>query len=119
LLRVVEPGEFQHFASIGNLMRDEARQDAEILLQRLATEVNDTSGELSVLYVREGVPREELLKLIDEEPAISILVLAAGTGPEGPGPLVSAVTGRYVNRLRIPVTIVPGSLTDQAIDELT
>ncbi len=119
LLRVVEPSEFQHFASIGNLMRDEARQEAEILLQRMATEVNDTSGELPVLYVREGVSREELLKLIDEEPAISILVLAAGTGPEGPGPLVSAVTGRYLNRLRIPVTIVPGSLTDQAIDELT
>ena len=119
LLRVVEPSEFQHFAAIGNLMRDEARQAAEILLQRMATEVNETSGELPVLYVREGVPREELLKLIDEEPGISILVLAAGTGPEGPGPLVAAMTGRYVNRLRIPVTIVPGLLTDQAIDELT
>lgn len=119
LLRVVEPTEFQHFAAIGDLMRDEARQEAELLLQRMAAEVNETSGEVPVLYVREGAPRDELLKLIDEEPSISILVLAAGTGPEGPGPLVSAMTGRYVNRLHIPLTMVPGSLTDQAIDELS
>jgi len=104
LLRVVEPSEFQHFAAIGNLMREEARQDAEVLLQRMATE---------------GIARDELLKLIHEEPSISVLVLAAGTGPEGPGPLVSALTGKYVNRLPIPVTIVPGTLTDEAIDELT
>lgn len=119
LLRVVEPAEFQHFAAIGNLMREEARQEAEILLQRLATEVNETSGEVPMLYVREGQPRDELLKLIDEEPSISILVLASGTGPDGPGPLCSALSGRYINRLRIPLTIVPGNLTDEAIDALT
>lgn len=119
LLRVVEPAEFQHFAAIANRMRDEARQDAETLLQRLAAEVNETSGELPMLYVREGNARDELLALINEEPSMSILVLAAGTGPEGPGPLISALSGKYVNRLRIPLTIVPGSLTDDAIDALT
>jgi nucleotide-binding universal stress UspA family protein len=119
LLRVTERPEFQHFAAIGNLMQAEARQDAEKLLQRMAELVNETSGELPVLYVREGEARDELLKLIDLEPSISILVLAVGTGPEGPGPLYSALTGRYVNRLRIPLTIVPGNLTDEAIDALT
>jgi nucleotide-binding universal stress UspA family protein len=119
LLRVVAPAEYQAFAAITNLMRAEARADAEALLQRMAGEVNQIAGDLPVLYVREGDPREELLALIDEEPGISILVLAAGTGPEGPGPLVDALTGRHVNRLRIPLTIVPGTLTDRAIDALT
>lgn len=119
LLRVAEPAEFQHFASIGDLMREESRAAAEALLHRLAAEVNAMSGEVPMLYVREGVARDELLALINEEPSISILVLAAGTGPDGPGPLVSALTGKYVNRLRTPLTIVPGSLTDDAIDALT
>lgn len=119
LLRVVEPIEFQHFAAIDNLMRDEARQEAEVLLQRMAGEVHDLSGEYPTLYAREGQPRDELLKLISEEPSISILVLAAGTGPEGPGPLISALTSKYVSRLRVPLTIVPGSLSDAAIDALT
>ncbi|PKU23385.1 universal stress protein [Telmatospirillum siberiense] len=119
LLRVLEPPEFQHFAAIGNLMQAEARQAAEALLQRLAETVNETSGEVPMLYVREGDPRDQLLKLIDEEPSISILVLAAGTGPDGPGPLCQALTGRYLDRLHIPLTIVPGSLSDDAIDALT
>jgi len=119
LLRVIAPAEFQHFAAIGNLMRDEARAEAEELLLRLAGQLQEISGEMPVIYVREGDARDELLALIDEEPAISILVLAAGTGPGGPGPLISALTGRSAGKLRVPLTIVPGHLTDQIIDNLT
>ncbi|CAA7614080.1 Universal stress protein UspA and related nucleotide-binding protein [Candidatus Terasakiella magnetica] len=119
LLRVIEPTEFQHFASIGNLMRAEARQEAETLLNRLAGDVNTVSGHLPVLFVREGNPRDELLKVITEEPSISVLVLAADTGPGGPGPLVTALTGKYVGKMRVPVTIVPGSLTPEQIDQIT
>ena len=39
--------------------------------------------------IREGDTAEEILKLIDEDADIGILVLAAGTGKEGPGPLVA------------------------------
>lgn len=118
LLRVIEPAEIQHFATIGNLMEAEARQEAETLLQRLAGEVNEYSGHMPVLYVREGKPREELFKLIDEEPRISILVLAADTGSGGPGPLVTALTGKFVGKLRIPVTIVPGNLSREQIEAI-
>ncbi|MDO8607673.1 MAG: universal stress protein [Phaeospirillum sp.] len=119
LLRVIEPAEYQHFASIGNLMRAEAREAAEELLHRLATEVNALSGHVPVLYVREGEPREELIKVIAEEPSISVLVLGADTGSKGPGPLITALTGKYMGKMRVPVTIVPGSLTDDQIDQIT
>jgi nucleotide-binding universal stress UspA family protein len=119
LLRVIEPAEYQHFASIGNLMREEARQEAETLLNRLAGEVNAVSGHLPVLHVREGNPREELMQVIAEEPSISVLVLGADPGAKGPGPLVTALAGKYVGKLRIPITIVPGNLTDEQIDQIT
>lgn len=119
LLRVIAPAEFQHFAAIGQLMSEEARAEAEQLLQRLGAEVREISGEQPLIHVREGDPRDELLALIDQEPSISVLVLAAGTGADGPGPLVSALTGRLIGKLRIPMTIVPGSLTDRLIDNLT
>jgi hypothetical protein len=73
---------------------------------------------MPVLVLREGSRRDELLKLIDEDPSISILVLAAATGPKGPGPLVSEFTGKLVGRLRIPVTIVPGNLSMEAIEKI-
>jgi nucleotide-binding universal stress UspA family protein len=118
LLRVIPPAEYHQFAKIAKLMAIEAREDAERLLKRMADEVHANSGEFPAIYVRQGEPREQVLALIDEEPSFSILVLAAGTGPQGPGPLVDALTGRYVNRLRIPITIVPGTLSDQTIDSL-
>ena len=119
LLRVIEPTEYEHFASIGNLMRAEAREAAEELLNRLAGDVNQMSGHMPVLHVREGTPRDELIALIAEEPSISVLVLAADTGPGGPGPLVTALTGKYIGKLRVPLTLVPGSLTAVQIDAIT
>jgi hypothetical protein len=74
---------------------------------------------MPIVYIREGRPQEELLALINEEPDISILVLAAGTGQSGPGPLVSYLSGKPVARLRIPITIVPGGLTIEQIDALS
>ena len=118
MLHVIEPADFQHWMTVGDLMREEARSEAEQLLQRLATRVNELTGQLPILYLREGDRRDELLKLIDEEPSIQILVLAANVGQGGPGPLVSALTGRFLSRLRIPMTIVPGNLSDEDIDAI-
>ena len=119
LLHVIEPADFQHWMSVGDLMREEARSEGEQLLQKLAAEVNDLTGTLPVLYVREGSRREALMTLIDEEPSISILVLGANVGPRGPGPLVSNLTGKLIGKLRVPVTIVPGNLSDEEIDSIS
>ena len=119
MLYVVEPADFQHWMAVGDLMREEARSEGERLLQRLAARVNDLAGSMPVLYVREGERREELFKLIDEEPSISILVLGASTEKRGPGPLVTALTGKLIGKLRIPITIVPGNLREEDIDAIS
>ena len=40
------------------------------------------------------MPTEEIHKLIEEDQDIAILVLAAGAGKEGPGPLVASIAGK-------------------------
>ncbi len=119
LLYVIEPADFQHWMAVEDLMRDERRQEAEEVLQKYSAQVQEWSGKTPVLYVREGKMREELLKLIDEDRSISILVLGAATGTAGPGPLVSSLAGKMSDRLRVPLTIVPGNLTDEQIESLT
>ena len=94
-------------------------EPAEELLQRLCEEVAPIAGSMPMVYIREGRRPDELLALINEEPTISILVLAAGTGPEGPGPLISYLTGKTAARLRIPITIVPGGLSLDQVDALS
>jgi len=119
LLYVIEPSELQHWVAIENLAREERREEAEQLLQRLCEEIAPISGAMPIVYIREGRRRDELLSLIAEEPGISILVLAAGTGPEGPGPLISYLANQAAARLRIPITIVPGGLTLEQLDAVS
>jgi len=119
LLYVIEPSELQHWVAIENLAREESREEAEQLLQRVCEEIAPIAGTMPMVYIREGRRRDELLALIAEEPSISILVLAAGTDPEGPGPLITYLTGQAVARLRIPITIVPGGLTLEQLDAVS
>jgi nucleotide-binding universal stress UspA family protein len=119
LLRVIPHEESHGLASVEALMREEAQQEAEQLLQRLAKTVVDEIGALPILYIKEGSPRDELMDLVTHDPSISILVLAAGTGPEGPGPLISFLATKGMSKLRIPVTIVPGNLTHEQIDAIS
>lgn len=100
-------------------MREEARAEAEGFLQKYSAEVQEWTGELPSLYVREGKPAETILALIEEEPRISILVLGAGTDKKGPGPLVSSIGGKMSGKFPIPITIVPGTLTPDQLDMLT
>ncbi|HJQ55559.1 MAG TPA: universal stress protein [Vineibacter sp.] len=119
LLYVMEPPEPQHWAAIGDLMREEARQRAEDVVAGVADQVVAATGLAPIVHFREGGRREQLLKLLAEDTSISILVLAAGTGTEGPGPLVSTLVGKYVGILKVPLTIVPGSLSDAQVDAVT
>jgi nucleotide-binding universal stress UspA family protein len=115
MLCVAQLADFQQWRGVEEIMRDEAHQEAENLLHNAAKEVNDLSGIISELVIVEGSTKEAVIALIESDKDISILVLAAGTSKEGPGPLVSMVSGQEYT---IPVTIVPGGLTDEEIDAL-
>ena len=119
LLYVIEPAEFQHWASVGDLMREERRQEAEDLLKIISNIVYKRTGKMPIVYIREGIISEQLMELIEQETDISLLVLGASSGAEGPGPLVSYLVHKMAGRLRVPVTVVPGSLSDDEIDAIT
>ncbi|HKD24155.1 MAG TPA: universal stress protein [Rhizomicrobium sp.] len=116
LLCIAEPGEFQQWRGVEEIMREEARQEAEGLIYAAAKVVNELSGIMPELIIAEGRATECLLDLIRNDRDISILVLAAGTAKEGPGPLVTMFAGP--GQHPIPVTIVPGAFTDEEIDVL-
>ena len=54
---------------------------------------------------------------LEDDQDIAILVLAAGAGKEGPGPLVASIAGKGA-AFPIPVTVVPQNLSDEDIDSL-
>ena len=119
LLYIVEPAEFQHWMAVGDLMREERRDEAEETLQVVASVVQKSTGRTPIIYIREGEITEQLIKLLEEESGIDLLVLGAATGPDGPGPLVSQIVQKMAGRLPVPITIVPGNLSDEQIDAIT
>jgi nucleotide-binding universal stress UspA family protein len=119
LLYVVPPADFQQWAGVERLMREEAHEEGERALHDAAKRVNEIVGTMPELVIREGRPVDEIRELLKEDRAISILVLAAGTSKEGPGPLVSLIASPAVSSYPIPVTVVPGNLSDEQVDSLT
>ena len=119
MLRVIETKDRnQQWLGVADIMREEAHEEANAVLDRYAGRANGVAGITPDRAIREGETAEEILKLIDEDEDIAILVLAAGTGKEGPGPLVSGL-GKNVGTFPIPLAIVPGQLNDEELDSMT
>ena len=118
LICVAQLGDFQQWRGVEEIMRDEAHEEAESAIHNAAKYVNDLSGLIPELIIEHGETAECVMTLIKSDSNISILVLAAGTSKEGPGPLVSLLAGPQAGAYPIPVTIVPGRLSDEEIDAL-
>jgi nucleotide-binding universal stress UspA family protein len=115
LLASASPPDFQQWRGVEEIMEDEAHAEAEALLHDAAKTVNDLAGILPELVILQGRVTECVSQLLKEDKDISILILAAGTGKQGPGPLVTMFAGGLQ---AVPVTIVPGTLTADAIDAI-
>ena len=117
LLYIITPDDFQHWLGVEKIMREEANATARAALDGYANKVRQKLGIEPEMVVREGKPTEEIHKLIEEDQDIAILVLAAGAGKEGPGPLVASIAGKAA-AFPIPVTVVPQNLSDEDIANL-
>lgn len=119
LLYVIEPPEFQHWMGVEQAMREEAREAAENRLQSLAEDIQKETTIIPEFVIRDGFMKEQVLSLIEEDPDVRILVLAASPDTGGPGPLVKSLVGEMSGTFAIPITVVPGNLTTRQLDAVT
>jgi nucleotide-binding universal stress UspA family protein len=119
MLRIIETeDQNQQWLGVAEVMRAEAHEEANAALDRAAGRANGIAAITPERVIREGDPAEQIIDVIDNDVDISMLVLAANPGPEGPGPLTT-IMAKTVGSFPIPVTIVPGDLSDEAIDALS
>lgn len=115
MLAVISPDEFQHFMGVADVMRAEAHEKIEAHFQVFKDRMEKREGITPSLVVREGDKVDAVIEQLKSDPEIGIVVIGAGTEKGGPGLLVSALTGRRLADLRVPITIVPGSMTKEDI----
>jgi nucleotide-binding universal stress UspA family protein len=118
ILSIISPDEFRHWAGVGEIMREEARDRIRAHYEVFAKWMRDKQGVDPELAIREGEPVPEILAQIRDDPEIGVLVLGAGTDKSGPGPLVTALT-RQSGTLPVPITIVPGDLSKERLEAVT
>src|SRR5919109_346904 len=119
MLRVIETEDrSQQWLGVADIMRAEAHEEANAALDRAAARANGLAGITPERVIREGEVAQEILNTIDEDEDIAALVLAAASGKEGPGPLVSNLA-KNAGTYPIPVAIVPGHLSDEDLDALS
>lgn len=121
LLSVIDSQDFTQFLGVEEVMRAEAREEAERLLDSKRAHIGQIGeGIRTETVIREGDLVSEIERLVAEDPGIAILVIAAAGGKEGPGTLVSAFATRAGQAaLPVIVTIIPGTMTDEQIVAVT
>jgi nucleotide-binding universal stress UspA family protein len=118
LLAVGPEPEGETWLGVGDVMAAESLGKAQDNLDRAAALVRALTGLEPECIAKIGITSQEIIKLIEFDEDIAILVLAAGSGRDGPGPLVTALAGKMAASFPVPLAIVPGSLDAEAVDAL-
>ena len=118
ILSVIPPDEFNHWIGVGEVMREEARERIHAHFEVFAKWMRDKQAIDPELIIREGPPVDESMAQVREDAEIGVLVLGAGTDIKGPGPLVTQLTRNSGNQ-PIPITVVPGDLSNEKLELIT
>jgi len=114
LVYVIEPQGFHQWLGVRQAQLDEETNKAKALFRLFRRKLNAAGFDQinSEEIIREGKKAEEIVKLIEKDEDIAILVLGASTNPKGPGPLVSTLAGsKQAGTFPIPIVVVPGNLS--------
>lgn len=121
LLYVIQPQDYQHWVGVRQIHLEEETNKAKALFRLFRRKLTLASFEdlVSDEVILEGKPDEQIIKLIENDADIGILVLGASADSKGPGPLVSMLAaGKTAGTFPIPITIVPGDLTLEEVKAL-
>ena len=118
VLAVIEPQDFVPWGGVQAAFEEEQRLRIEGVVSASVGEILDESGIDATIVVRQGEPVKCVRDYIGKRQEVAALVL--GAAPSGsPGPLVANFTGADAGKLPCPVMIIPGSLSDERLEQLS
>lgn len=118
ILVIVPKQDFVAWGGVQATIESELMDNANALVERSLASLDNALGHAPGFSVRQGEPVAIIHETLAGNQNIAALVLgAAATG--SPGPLVSHFAGADSGHLPCPVMIVPGSLSNEALDRLS
>jgi nucleotide-binding universal stress UspA family protein len=118
VLGIVEPQDFVQFGGVQAAMEEEQRLRIEGVVSAAIGEILDESGIEANIIIRQGEGVRTVRDYRAGRDEVAALVL--GAAPAGsPGPLVANFTGTDAGLLPCPVMIIPGSMDDERLEQLS
>jgi nucleotide-binding universal stress UspA family protein len=118
VLGIVEPQDFVQFGGVQAAIEEEQRLRIQGVVSSAIGEILDESGVEANIIVQQGDPVRTVRDYLAGRDDVAALVL--GAAPSGsPGLLVVNFTGHDAGRLPCPVMLIPGSLSDERLEQLS
>ena len=118
VLAVVQPQDFVQWGGVQSAIEEEQRLRIEGVVSASVGELLTESGIEAKIVVMQGEPVKTVRDYVGEREEVAALVL--GAAPSGaPGLLVANFTGNDAGKLPCPVMIIPGSLSDERLEQLS
>ena len=118
ILGLVEPQDFVQFGGVQAAIEQEQRLRIEGVVSAGIGDILDESGVEANIIIQQGEVVRGVRDYLDGRDDVAALVL--GAAPSGsPGPLVVNFTGNDAGKLPCPVMIIPGSLSDERLEQLS
>jgi nucleotide-binding universal stress UspA family protein len=118
ILGIVEPQDFVQFGGVQAAIEEEQRLRIEGVVSSAIGEILNEAGIEARIIVQQGEPVRAVREYIGERQEVAALVL--GAAPSGsPGPLVANFCGNDAGKLPCPVMLIPGSLSDERLEQLS
>ena len=118
VLGIVEPQDFVQFGGVQAAIEEEQRLRIEGVVSASVGEILDESGVEAKIIVQQGEPVKTVRDFIGEREEVAALVLGAAASGN-PGVLVSNFCGNDAGKLPCPVMLIPGSLSDERLEQLS
>jgi nucleotide-binding universal stress UspA family protein len=119
LLRVINPPQTETpFLGVAEILKLEAEEEARQMLARWTALAQAVAKESPETLIEKGDAATVIFRVIEADEDTAMLVLAAGSSHEDPGPLVAQL-GRTAGTYPIPIVIVPAHLSEEELDALS
>ena len=119
MLYVIEPQDLMHFAGVENIMETEAYAKANEVLNDLKQQAQAKFGLNVDCRIEKGKKYDKIVDLVKEDETISILVLGAAPEGKGSNELVRRFSVELTSSILIPLTVVPGNLSEEELLKIT
>lgn len=118
IIGLVEPQDFVQWGGVQSAIEEEQRlRIAGVVSAAIGELLDETGFDINIL-IQKGDAAKNLREYIGGREDVSALVL--GAAPSGnPGPLVGSFCGNDSGTLPCPVMLIPGSLSDERLEQLS